>query len=288
MLVDGDNLLYRAFYKFGGLTSKDGTPSGCLFGFPYILRSLLTKVKPDQVICVFDGGRDKSRMEKLPGYKEREKKLGFDAQAFYNQKKWVMDLLPNLSCWVVWHEGMEADDLIHKVTRRYVKKDWEVVIISGDKDFHQLITDTVSVYQPNKEIFLTPKNLKHYTGYSPEECVDYLCLIGDKSDKIPGARGIGEKRARQFLDKYGSIRAYLNSGNKDYPQVTKDVYNLNRYLIDLRYFYIKNRQFMRGIPLTTSQVMVNLIEVAKVSRKFNINTFIKIDFIDGYKRIPNR
>ena len=283
MLVDGENLLYRVFYKFGGLTSKDGTPSECIYGLPYVLRSLLTKLKPNRVIVAFDGGRDSSRLEKLPGYKDREKRLGFDFTSFSSQKGVLMALLPSLNCQVVYARGFEADDLIYLLTRKYA--DWDITIVSGDKDFHQLISDTISIYYPNKEIILTGKNLKHYFEYTPKECVDYLCLIGDKSDKIPGVPGIGPKRARQFLDKWGSIKAYLDSGSNEYPKLTKGLYRLNKYLIDLRYFYILQRKNFRKLGITKSSGGINLIEVAKISRKYNINTFVKTDFIDGFKRL---
>lgn len=284
MLIDGDNLLYRAYFKFGGLTSKGGASSSMVYGFPYILRSLLTKVHPDMVISCFDGGRNKARLDVLPGYKVREQKLGFDKEDFVSQKETVMGFLPHLGVWVSQQRGLEADDLIYSWVRYYKAKGWEITIVSGDKDFHQLIDEDVKVYVPSKEVYLNLHTCKHYYFYTPAECVDYLILDGDKSDKIPGVPGMGEKTIRKFLDEFGSIQAYLDSGSKKYPKVTKEIYLRNRLLIDLAYFFRKTGR-IKHIPLTTDSVRVNMIEIAKISRKYDINTFVKTEFVNGYKKL---
>lgn len=284
MIIDGDNLLYRAYFKFGGLSSKDGSPSGCIFGFPYILRSLLTKVHPTKVISAFDGGRHAARLAVLPGYKVREQKLGFDKEAFVSQKEVVMGLLPSLGVWVAQQKGLEADDIIYSLVRRYKSMGWKITIVSGDKDFHQLIDEDVEVYVPSKEVFLHTHTCKKYYGYTPEECVDYLILDGDKSDKIPGVPGMGDKTIRKFLDEFGSIQNYLNSGAKKYPKLTRELYLRNRLLIDLAYFFRKTGR-IKHIPLTTESVRFNMIEVAKVARKYDANTLVKTEFIDGFKKL---
>ena len=136
LLIDGNNLLYRCYYKFSGMVSKKGKPSSMVFGYPYTLRSLLNRFEPKEVYNVFDGGRDRKRMEILPTYKEREQKLGFDIDDFREQKQVVMDLLTNMNLSVIWERYKEADDLIYILVRKLSKNN-KVIIVSSDKDFNQ-------------------------------------------------------------------------------------------------------------------------------------------------------
>jgi len=273
LIIDGDNMLYRAYFKFGQLTSKAGEPSGIIFGFPYMLRGLLTRIKPALVSVAFDGGRDKARTNILPGYKIREPKLGFDKEAFDSQKAIIMDLLQNMNCRVIYKRGTEADDHIYSLARYDTKMSASTVIVSADKDFHQLISPSVHVWYPPKEILLTPKNLNKYFPYTPEEALPYLCLIGDSSDKIPGVPGIGEKRARQFMD--GTYK-YANM------KLLQETVKRNKQLIDLRHHWIFHNRGNK-VPYLNEKSRFNMIEIAKVARRFDCSTLTKVDFITGFK-----
>lgn len=285
VILDGDNLLHRAYHRFGEFASQDGKLSSMIFGAPFMVRHLITKLKPTTLIATFDGGSNPIRKKLLPEYRQRTQKLDFDVENFMAQKEIVKNLFMNLGIMVIWQEKTEADDWIYMLSRKY--KNSNVIIVSGDKDFHQLISDKVSIYYPSKEILITPKNLKNHFGYKPEETVDYLILTGDKSDKIPGYGGIGEKRARQFLDSAGSIKSFITNGA---PGVKLDkaklieVYKRNRALIDLSYFYRKyNRK--NKLPILNPDPVLNLPAVAKVARDYNITSFTKVDFMDGFKRL---
>ena len=273
LVIDGDNMLYRAYFKFGQFTSKTGEPSGIIFGLPYMLRGLLTKVKPFMVTVAFDGGRDKARTDILPGYKIREPKLGFDKEAFMEQKMVIMGLLQNMNCMVVHKLGTEADDHIYTLARHDTLNDIETVIVSADKDFHQMISEMVTVWYPNKDIMLTHKNLHRYFPYTPTEALQYLCLTGDDSDKIPGVPGIGEKRARQFMD-----------GTYNYPnmKVLQETVKRNRKLIDLRHHWIFHNRGTK-VPYLNEKPRFNMIEIAKVARRYDCTTLTRVDFITGFK-----
>lgn len=285
VIIDGDNLLHRAYHRFGEFASENGKLSSMIFGAPFMVRHLITKLKPTLLYITFDGGSNKVRKNVLPNYRQRDQKLGFDYENFQEQKAIVKKLFMDLAVRVVWSEKTEADDWIYMLARKYRKH--KVTIVSGDKDFHQLINETTSIYYPNKEILLTTKNLKNHFGYSPNETVDYLILRGDKSDKIPGFGGIGEKRARQFLDAAGSIKAHLDN---PVPGVKVDrvkllaLYKRNRKLIDLSYFYRKyNRK--NKLPILNPQPILNLPAVAKVARDYSITTLVKVDFLEGFKKL---
>ena len=287
VIFDGDNLLYRAYFKFGDLAAEDGTKSGIVFGFPYIARSTISRLKPDKVVVVFDGGKSPHRMSLLPTYKQREQKLGFDPDSFNTQKEVVKHLMQHLNCLVVCGKGIEADDLIYHLIRHH--PDYSITIVSSDKDFIQTVDGQVSIWSPAKNLLLTHKNVDKYFPYTPETCVDYLCLIGDDSDKIPGVPRCGEKTAEKFLDKYGSIANFKKMPNENpFPQIgrtqTLDILSRNRKLINLGYYYnIWGRKVQ--MPYLNYEPRFNMIEVAKVSRKFNANTLVKTEFIDTFKSL---
>lgn len=287
MIIDGDNGLHRAYHKYGGFATMDGKPSSVIFGFPYMVRSMITKIKPDKVYCTFDGGSSVHRKAILPGYKDREQRLDFDKENFYSQKEIARQLMMDLAITVVWEIGVEADDLIYRLVRKH-KKD-TCIIVSGDKDFHQLINDKVSVFSPHKEIELTPKNLHRYYPYHPHEVVDYLVLTGDKSDKVPGYGGIGEKRARQFLDAHTSIKNYLKTYTPAFkydPIKMAEVYRVNRTVVDLAYFYRKHLR-KTPIPILNPDPVLKLAAVAKVAREYQVTTLTKAEFLKTFKDLAN-
>ena len=190
LLIDGNNLGYRAAHKFN-LTSEKGVPTGVIFGFIYILRPLIVGHNPDTVIAAFDGSRSKYRLELLPGYKERETTLGDSKEAFVNQLQVLKDSLPYFNISVAHGRHVEADDVIYKLIRQH--KGEYITIVSSDKDFIPLLSDTVKVFNPFKNKLITPINCSEVYGYNPSQFLDYLILKGDKSDKIPGVPGMGEK-----------------------------------------------------------------------------------------------
>ena len=243
LIIDGNNLAHRAYHKYKSLRSSEGKKSSIVFGFPYILNSLINLHKPDAVEVVFDGGRDKARLKALPNYKDRPKKDDFDYEDFQDQKKVVMDILACLGVPVIFAKKREADDLIWLVSRKYARRKWNVVIVSTDKDFPQLMVHNklITIWNPWKNVRITHKNCSTYFPFTAEQCIDYLILDGDSSDNIAGYKGVGPKTALKFLEKYGSIENYLNDtklpeDNKIKRDVLADIYKLNKYLIDIKYF----------------------------------------------------
>jgi len=262
----------------------DGKKTSIIFGMPYIIESLLRKHKPGKVVLAFDGGSHTSRLTLLPTYKKRDHKLNFDSEDFFKQKDIARDLLRDLGIPIIWKKGFEADDLIAMLSLRESRKEKFVTIVSGDKDFNQLIDGFTTVWNSQNGERYNKINLKHKVGYHPEQCVDYLCLTGDHSDNIPGYGGIGEKRAIEFLDMYPSIREYLKSGQK-YKSIDNNklaaVYKTNRQLIDLGYFY---RHFMvkENIPWLYKEPEINLNSVRFIAKSYEVGTFNKPDFLKTF------
>lgn len=286
VVLDGNHLAYRAYYKFPNLRTLDGVNTSIIYGIPYVCESLIRRLNPLEVIMVFDGGHSPYRKLLLHNYKKRDKKLGFDRTDFYRQKDEATKIMLALGVKVVVKRGWEADDLITLIAKRYARQRIRTVIVSGDKDFNQLIDKYTSVYNSTKGILYDRGNLREHVGYDPEQCLDYLSLCGDKSDNIPGYQGMGPKRTMQLLDKYGSIKGYLKSGDTfgkmDNKKLT-ELRVLNQKLIGLKYFY---RKFMRNMPIPWLEDNVFDMERLKgLCRLYETNSFLKPQFLKTYKDI---
>jgi DNA polymerase-1 len=259
-----------------------------IFGFPYILQPLIKQQNPFKVIVVFDGGKSKERLSLLPNYKKREQKAGFDIDEFLEQKNEVERLLNILGIPIVKESDYEADDLIFLLTKKF-KKDHHVTIVSTDKDFNQLISNNVSIWNPKVNKRYTHKNIKSETGYDNHEWVDYLILDGDNSDNIPGLKGVGTKTIRKFLDNYGSIKNYLtNSSIKEDKKFKRseleEIYLLNRLLIDLR---IYSRRYVKLKPeiLISSKKTIKRKEIAHYCAKYEIVKFNSDEFFNTFNKL---
>ncbi len=252
LVVDGENLLHRSYHKFENFKSSDGVKTGAIYGFFKTLHSNLFRFSIDQLVVAFDSGKRSSfRTELLPNYKGSRTKLGMDYISLTHQKKVIIKVLKYMGVAVIFDKrkqfNYECDDYIAYIIRNI--KNTKVFILSSDKDFCQLIDKDVKVINPSKDTVLTVNNCYEVMGYKPHECVDYLCLVGDNSDNIPGIPGIGPKKARVFLDSYGSIENYIHLDKDGVNKVIKGSYPVLRSLIDLSYFIDKN-------PLPTHKVPI--------------------------------
>lgn len=289
LVIDGNNMLYRAYYKFQNLSNNKDVPTGIIYGFPYILRGLISLHKPQKVIVVFDSNRDKRRVEILPEYKKRDKKAGWDPDSFFFQKDKVKELLDILGVPFIEIQQREADDIIWLVARKLKRKKHEVVIVSSDKDFNQLITKGISIWNPKNNKRYTHLNLKQEVGYEPNECVDYLILEGDASDNIKGMPGVGPITALKFIAENGSIKKYLTSKsielNKFKRSILEPVFLLNRELIDIRFFCRRN---LRHLKIELPKITLEKIKKKKLAyfcSDFNISTFVKDDFVETFNKL---
>lgn len=288
LLIDGNHLMYRAYYKFLNLKTFEGINTSIIYGFPFILESLIRRLGPDRVEAFFDGGRSSFRKELLPNYKEREHKLGFDADSFYSQKDALFESLPLMGIPVIHEKGYEADDLIAMQTRRYYKAGYEVVIVSGDKDFNQLINDRVSVWNTKSNMKYTKNTLKTFVGYTPDQTIDWLSIGGDNSDNIPGYPGVGEKTLKDFFNRFTSINEFLESG-ETFKKIDKDklreVYRRNKKLISLTLFYQKFLIKKATPYINDKNPNLNELWLGRFCKKYEINTFMEPKFLSTFKNL---
>lgn len=292
IVVDGNNAAYRAYYKHSALKSINGTPTGIIYGFTHIIKGLLTQFKPDDIYVVFDGGRSKERMKILPNYKNRDKtkagKRDFDKDDFYRQMQISGQILKCLGIKVIQRPKTEADDIIWLLIRKLKRKN-KITLVSSDKDFNQCLSDNVEIWNPGRKLIVTTKNIKNQFGYEAKDCVDYLVLDGDASDKIPGMPGVGPKTAIKFLDEWGSIENYLSDPKSQFKKWDRDklknVYKINKPLIDLRIFarkYLTSKDlviFNKGIK------KIDKKELAFICADNSIRTFIKPPFIKAFQNL---
>jgi DNA polymerase I len=288
IIVDGNNALHRSYHKFKNMKSKKGEPSSIIYGFPLIISGLIRKFNPNHFVIAFDHSRNKHRMAALPNYKNREHRLDFDYEDFNKQCEIARKAMTALGIDYIRIKGQEADDIIYMLIKKYLKKGFtDIIIISSDKDFQQLITKEVSIWQPNHNRLLTYKNHESVFGYTVKQSLDYLILDGDKSDKIPGYRGMGEKKITAFLKEHTSIRKFLKS-DKTHKTMSKEelevIYKRNRLLIDIRYFC---RKFIdkADMKITKGKKKIDSIYLSDLTNTYDIKTFMSGTFLKPFKTI---
>ncbi len=214
-LVDGYALIYRAFYAMISrpLTTSSGENTSAPFGLARFLIDLLDAHEPDYLGVVFDAGHS-FREEKHPEYKATREKMPEELEASLPRCR---ELIEAFRVPVVEAENWEADDVIGTLARQASEEGLRTVIVSGDKDFYQLVDEDVWLMNPGRgghapveAEWVTPENAAERLGVPPERVTDYLALIGDSSDNVPGVRGIGEKTAPKLLERFPSVEEVLD------------------------------------------------------------------------------
>lgn len=288
MIIDGSNLSHRSYHKFKNLKSNKGVNTGLIYGFLRILSSYLIRFKPSHLVITFDTKQSKDsnfRNNLLDGYKRHRNNISMDYDDFNNQTRLLKRILRLLGVQMIWDKvglGHESDDYIAKLALEHKGK---VLIISSDKDFCQLLSDRIKIFNPSKEELIHTQTCEKIMGYKHDQCVDYLILNGDKSDDIPGYYGMGEKRTSEFLNKFGSIEAFLNDKEAEFKGIEKDqlkdLYIKNKELIDLRIAI--SRFPIKKIPWVKSSTNINKIPLFKLLDKYTLRSFKIDEFLNPFK-----
>ena len=213
-LIDAYALIYRSFFAFINrpLTNARGENTSAPFGFANFLHAIRDEYQPDYIAVVFDSGR--SHREKLyPDYKATREKMPRELRDSLPR---IRELAEGFGDRVIAVEGWEADDVIGTLARRAAEAGLEAVIVSGDKDFFQLVGERVCLLNPGRggphgvdALWVDSKNASKKFGVEPHQVVDYLALVGDSSDNVPGAPGIGPKTAQKLLREYGTVEEVI-------------------------------------------------------------------------------
>ena len=217
-LVDGYALIYRAFFAMISrpLTTSKGINTSVAWGIVNFLLRLRDKYQPDYIAWINDAG-DSFRTETYAEYKSTREKLDAELQADFDQSlEHVSALLEAFRLPQIEVPGYEADDVIGTLATRAAEAGYQAVIVSGDKDFYQLIDDHIALLNPGRggpaavtEQWVDSANAQERLGVPPGQVVDYLALVGDSSDNVPGVRGIGPKGAAALLTEYGDLESII-------------------------------------------------------------------------------
>ena len=214
-LIDGSAQLHRAYFAIKGLATTRGLPTNAVYGFTTMLRKLYQDEDPEWVAISFDLPGATFRHEQYTEYKATRRKMedALAVQVPYVSRVCAVFGLPRLDV-----AGYEADDVIATLARQAVEKGLKVVVVSGDKDLLQLVSDDVLVISPGREgAPSTPYDrrlVEEKWGVPPEKVVDVLALVGDSVDNVPGVPGIGDKGARDLIREFGSLEEVLASAEK--------------------------------------------------------------------------
>lgn len=235
-LVDGTSICYRSFYAIRLSTSR-GFPTGAIYGFFNTLRKFIKKYNPTYLGVCFDVSRKTFRQEKFKKYKIHRPPV---PDGLKLQIPIIKNLIMYLGIKVIEKEGFEADDLIASLTKKMLQNDFKVMIISSDKDVFQLVKNgVVCIYDPVKDTIYNEKEFMNKYGFSPIYITDYLALVGDPTDNIPGAKGIGKMGASKLIKSFGSLENIFNCLDKVSPSLresliqNKDVVFLSKELAQL-------------------------------------------------------
>ena len=212
LIVVGTAVAYRAFYAMRELSTRDGRPLQAIFGFIRMVRQLEAHWRPDRVVVAFDGGSPAHRIEKCPAYKAQRAPMPEDLRA---QLPAINDYLDAAGIPWIRLNGQEADDVMATLAVRAARDGDLVRVATSDKDLMQLVDERIRLVPPTKaESELDADGVRAKTGVAPGQIVDWLALIGDAADNIPGVDGIGPKTATRLLDRFGSLEACFDQADR--------------------------------------------------------------------------
>ncbi|MGE0142376.1 MAG: DNA polymerase I [Planctomycetota bacterium] len=253
-LIDGTALAYRSYFAFasssrGGLSRRDGHPTGATFGFTITLRSLLEREKPDAIAVAFDGSReDLERTKIYPEYKSTREKAPEDMLAQFGD---IERVVTAHGIATVDSPGHEADDVIGTLAVQGRDHGYEVFIVTGDKDFAQLVDPHIRLWNLRSSTtapeIIDENGVREKFGVGPSSMIDLLALMGDSSDNVPGVPKVGPKTASKLLADYGSLEGIYEHIDEVKPPSIQTSLRENRELADLSRHLVTIRT---DVPLT--------------------------------------
>jgi DNA polymerase-1 len=213
LLVDGYNLAYRCFFAIPELTRADGFPTNALHGWVKSIWKLADQEKPEGTLVFFDLGGAQDRLAIHPEYKAQREEM---PEALAKQLPYVRSLTRALGCVGIELEGVESDDLLAAEAVALARAGHEVLIVSSDKDFAQIVDERIKILLPpptaNPKLGWQVRDaagVREKFGVPPAQIADYLALVGDTSDNIPGITGVGPKTAAKWLAEWGSLEGVI-------------------------------------------------------------------------------
>ncbi len=226
VLIDGNAIIHRAYHALPPLNNKEGQPTNAVYGFFTMLFKIIESLKPENLIVCFDKKAPTFRKQIYVGYQAKRPKMSED---LVPQIDIIHKSLDEAQIVHFGVEGYEADDLIGTLSKKGVEKNFEVIIVSGDRDLLQLVNSHVLVLAPvvgiTNMILFDEAKIKEKYGLKPKQIIDYKALAGDSSDNYPGVTGIGSKTASQLINKYESLENLYKHISELLPQLQEKLAN---------------------------------------------------------------
>lgn len=269
-IIDGHALCYRAYFAFirNPLVNSSGQNTSAIFGFSRMILTLIRDQNPDYFAIAFDPPVKSFRFNLYEEYKANRQKMPPDLKT---QIEEIKNLVREIGIPVIESSDFEADDVLGTVAEKYSSPEVDVYLVTGDKDAYQLINDNVKIYANKKGIsdfeIYTSDNIAEKTGLHPELIIDYMALMGDSSDNIPGVKGVGEKTALKLITEYSSLENIyeniesIKGKTKTLLEDGKDMAFLSRDLVTIR----KNVP----IDLTIDELRFNGLNTEKAVEYYN-------------------
>ncbi|MED5578804.1 MAG: DNA polymerase I [Nitrospinota bacterium] len=239
-LIDGSGYMFRAYYAMirQNLRNSKGAPTGAVLAFTRMLLKVIRDKKPEYAAIAFDRPEPTHRHSIFPEYKANRDAAPEDLVL---QIPLIHRVVESLNIPLLVEAGLEADDLLGSLAQEALKNEFEVLLITGDKDFAQLVNEKIHIWDPMKDEEYGPQEIENKWGISPDKFIDIQALMGDSTDNIPGAPGIGEKTAVSLIQEFGSLDSLLDSiadvkkpKQKQILEENKDLILLSRELCRIK------------------------------------------------------
>ena len=208
VLVDGSSYLYRAYHALPKLTNSSGDPTGAIHGVLNMINKLVREYPTDHFIVIFDAPGKTFRDDMYEDYKANRPPMPDDLRA---QVQPLLDVVPAMGLPMLRIEGVEADDVIGTLCKRAIEDGMDVLVSTGDKDMAQLVVDGITLVNTMSGTLMDRQGVKDKFDVFPEQIIDYLALVGDSSDNIPGVPKVGAKTAAKWLNEYGSADGIIEN-----------------------------------------------------------------------------
>ncbi len=235
-LIDGSSYIFRAYYGIrADLSTSDGLPTNAVYGFANMLLKFLREYEPEYLGMVFDSKGEVFRNEIYPEYKANRDEA---PESLKLQFPKIFELVRAFSVPMLAMEGYEADDIMGTIAR--AQEESKVVLITGDKDFCQLVSENVTLIDTMRERVTGVREVRQKYGIGPEQMIDFFALVGDKVDNVPGVAGVGEKTASALISEYGDLDGVYSNLDALRPSVAqklrghKDTAYLSRELVTIK------------------------------------------------------
>ena len=276
LLIDGSSYLYRAYHALPDLRNQNNEPSGVIYGVLNMLKKTIEEFSSDYIVCVFDAKGKTFRNEIYSEYKANRPKMPDDLSLQIDPLKKAINAfgIPMLSI-----EGVEADDVIGTLATKADEQNMQVIISTGDKDLAQLVNDKITIINTMTNEKLDTNGVINKFGIPRGKIIDYLTLIGDKSDNVPGVDKVGPKTALKWLDEFGSLDGVIQNHEKITGAVgtnLKDSLNwlaTGKKLITIKKDVDINLDLEEFLPKDQ-----NKEELRKIYQKYNFNSWLKKEF----------